>query len=208
MSFLFLLSGTASPSHHYTEKQLDALATRVGKTFWVVPSDGRLPSFLAAPSASALPLQPSANQSFEIIELVGRAAKNPYYRLKFDSGKEGYIHVEAFHEQFNTRILTVDPSADEKKKLADQGEEEKKRVAWIEAQPWSQVVKDAAIKRQVVPGMKSAEVKRVLGNPTRIQKTRTPHKVTEEHWYYADGKILVFQNQLLNRTESQRKSAQ
>ena len=205
---LCLLCTPVFASHHYTEKQLDAFSTRVGKMFWVIPVDGQLPLFLIAPASNAQTFQPAANQSFEISELIGRKLKTPYYKVKFDSGKEGYIQVENFHEQFNATILTIDPAADEKKKLVEQSEEEMQRVAWIRAQPWSQAVKEAAINRQVAIGMHSGEVKKVLGNPIRVQRVRTPHPVTEEHWFYAGGRLLVFQNRLLNRIESQRKKAQ
>lgn len=205
--FLLCVLGEAvSASHHYTEKQLDALATRVGRTFWVVPIGDRLPSFLVSPSPSAGSFQPNPNQSFEIVELVGRKAKMPYFKVKLDSGKEAYLNVEAFHEEFNLRIVTVDPLAEEKKQLAAQREEDKKRVAWIEDQPWSPAVKEAAIKRQPVIGMKTTEIKKVLGEPVRVQKIKTPHKVPEEHWFYADGKILVFQNRSLFRIETKSKS--
>lgn len=202
---LCLLCAPVFASHHYTEKQLDAFSTRVGKMFWVIPVDGQLPLFLLAPSSNAQTFLPSANQSFEILELIGRKSKTPYYKVKFDSEKEGYIQVENFHEQFNATILTVDPVADEKKRLAEQNEQEMQRVAWIRAQPWSQAVKEAAIKRQVATGMNSGEVKKVLGNPIRVQRVRMPHQVTEEHWFYADGRVLIFQNRLLNRIELRRK---
>jgi len=203
---LFVLGEGAYGSRHYTEKQLDALATRVGRTFWVVPVNGRLPSFLLSPSPTAEEFQPSPNASFVIVELVGRKAKEPYFKVKFDSGKEGYLHIEGFHEEFNLRIVTVDPLADEKKKLAAQREEDKKRLAWIEAQPWSPAVKEAAIKRQAVIGMKTTEVKKVLGDPVRVQRVKTPHKIPEEHWFYGDGKILIFQNRSLFKIESAKKS--
>jgi len=199
---LCILGDTVSASHHYTEKQLDALATRVGRTFWVVPASERLPSFLLAPSPAADTFQPNPNQSFVIVELVGRKAKKPYFKVRFDSGKEAYLNVEAFHEEFNLRIVTVDPLEEEKRQLAAQREEDKKRVAWIEAQPWSRAVKEAAIKRQAVIGMKTTEVKKVLGDPVRVQKIKTPHKVPEEHWFYADGKILIFQNRSLFKIEN------
>jgi len=200
---LCLFGNVASASHHYTERQLDALASRVGRTFWVVSANGRLPSFLVSPSPKSGLFRPTSNQSFAIVELVGRKTKQPYFKVKFDSGEEAYLHVEAFHEEFNLRIVTVDPLADEKRKLAAQREEDKKRVAWIEAQPWSPAVKEAAIKRQVAIGMKTTEVKRVLGDPVRAKRIKTPHKTPEEHWFYADGKILIFQNRALFRIESE-----
>ena len=203
--FLCLVVGSAYASNRYTPMQLDALATRVGGTFWVVPVNGRLPSFRMAPSPAATPFQPKPNQSFVIVDLVGRKTNEPYYKVKFDSGKEGYLYVEDFLEQFNATILTADPLASEKKKLAEQREGDKKRIAWIQAQPWSQAVKEAAIKRQVVLGMTSSAVKKILGNPARVQRVKTPHKITEEHWFYSDGRVLVFQNRSLNRIESTQK---
>ncbi len=202
---LCLLGAPVLASHHYTEKQLDALATRVGKGFWVVPVDGKLPLFHIAPSSNAGTFQPAANQAFEIVELVGRKIKNPYYKVRLDTGKEGYIRVEDFHEQFNSAILTIDPIADERTKLPEQSEGEQQRLEWIRAQPWSNAFKEAAIKRQVAPGMKSGDVKMVLGNPLRTRKVPKRQQIAEEHWFYPAGKILVFQNGILIRVESQQK---
>jgi len=187
-------------SHHYTEKQLEALAIRVGKTYWVAMVNNRTPSFLSAPAANASSFRAPANESFEITDLVGQKAKNPYFKVRFASGKEGYIRPEAFIEEFNMTLLTVDPQAEEKRLTAAAAEEEKKRVEWIRARPWPQDVKDAAIKRRVGPGLTAAEVKHVLGNPARV--IRVPgQRVSEEHWHYADGSVLVFQNRLLSRVE-------
>lgn len=203
----FLLSAmigsafSAHASHHYTEKQLDALATRVGKVFWVVAVDNHSPSFLSNPAADARSFH-AEGEAFEIIELVGRKAKDPYYRVRFDSGKEGYIRPEAFREAFNVTIMTVDPRTDEKQKAAEAAEQEKQRIDWIQAQPWSRAVKEAAIKRQVIPGMNSAEVKKILGDPTRKSKLKGRLNASEEHWFYSDGSVVIFQNGLLNRVES------
>jgi len=38
----------------------------------------------------------------------------------------------------------------------------------------------------------------VLGAPSRVVKTRGPLKVTEERWYYPDGRVLTFHNELLS----------
>lgn len=189
-------------SHHYTEKQLDALATRVGKSFWVVSAEGRIPSFLSAPQPKARSFSPRENESFEITDLVGRSAKNPYYKIKFESGKEGYLAVEKFLEEFNSTILGIDPLADERKKAAEQEAEEKKRIDWIQKQPWSQDVKEAAIKRQAVSGMRTGEVRRVLGQPARTTKVKRPQSSNEEHWFYQDGSVLVFHHGILTRVES------
>jgi hypothetical protein len=48
-------------------------------------------------------------------------------------------------------------------------------------------------------------VKNILGNPARVLWVKTPHKITEEHWFYSDGRVLVFQNRSLNRIESTQK---
>ena len=99
---------SAHATHHYTEKQLDALATRVGKVFWIVTVHPEGPSFLSNAAADAPSFQADAGP-FEIIELVGRRDKNPYYKVRFESGKEGYIRPEDFFEAFNVTIMTVDP---------------------------------------------------------------------------------------------------
>jgi len=195
----------AAASNHYTEKQLDALETRVGKTFWISERQGKLASFLKSPSSDALPFHPAANESFEIAELLGRKARNPYYKVKFESGAEGYIHAQAFHEQFNATILTIDPLADEKKASAEKKQEEKERIEWIQNQPWSGAVKEFAIRGQAVPGMTAGEVKRVVGDPRRVSRIKGPQHSSEEHWFYPDGTLLVFRNGALNRIETTKK---
>ena len=134
---LLFLNTSAVASNHYTEKQIDALETRVGKVFWILPIDEKVPSFLTSPAADAPAFPAAANESFEITSLVGRKAKNPYYKVRFESGKEGYIHAQAFLEEFNGTIVTIDPLADEKKALAEKNEQEEARLEWIESQPWS-----------------------------------------------------------------------
>lgn len=208
-SFLLLviaIASSAHATHHYTEKQLDALATHVGKVFWVVTVDNQSPSFLSNPAADARSFHAEAGP-FEIIAVIGRQAKNPYYRVRFESGKEGYIRPEAFREAFNVTIVSVDPQADEKKKAAEAAEEEKQRIDWIQAQPWSRAVKEAAIKRQVIPGMTRTEVKKILGDPTRVSKRKAISNVAEEQWVYGDRSLVIFHNGLLNRVESAKKPA-
>jgi hypothetical protein len=202
---VFCLLTSAAASHHYTEKQLDALETRVGKKFWVAAVEGKLPSFVTTPISDASVFQASDNESFEITELVGRKARNPYYKVKFESGAEGYIQAQAFHEQFNRTILTIDPRADERKALAEKNQEEKARIEWIQSQPWSSAVKESAINRQAVPGMSAGEVKRVLGDPRRVSRIKGPQHANEEHWFYPDGTLLVFRNGAVNRIETTKK---
>jgi hypothetical protein len=189
----------------YSERQLDSLAERVGRTYWVVSVNNQTPSFQSAAATKASSFRAEPNESFEITELVGRKTDHPYYKVKFASGKEGYISPDSFHEELNLTILSVDPQADEKKKAAAAGEDEKKRLEWIQAQPWSQAVKQAAIQRRPVPGMKTGEVTKILGKPTRVSKIQAPQRFGEEHWFYADGSVVIFQNGLLIRIEPKEK---
>ena len=201
---VFLAVTPVWASNHYTDHQLDALATRVGKTYWIVAVKNQTPAFLSNPTANAASFHPQANESFEIIDLVGRKEKNPYYKIKFNSGKEGFIHPEVFLEELNLSITSVDPQAIDRKKAAEAAEEEKKRVAWIQAQPWPRNVKEAAIKRQVMGGMSTGEVRQILGKPVRVSKMKAGFNVTEEQWLYADGSTIVFQNGILSRIEPKR----
>jgi hypothetical protein len=202
--FLILTAFPAPASDRYTDHQLDALATRVGKIYWIVAVKNQTPLFLSSPTANAASFRPQANESFEITELVGRQDKNPYYKVKFNSGKEAFIQPETFLEELNLGIAAVDPQAIDKKKAADAAEEEKKRVEWIQAQPWPRNVKEAAIKRQVLGGMNGAEVKKILGNPLRVSRVKAQLNVIEEHWLYPDGSTAVFINGLYNRLEPKR----
>ena len=203
--FLFswiLLAGVSSAvaSNHYTAKQMDALAARIGKTFWLGGPDVGSPEFTTTPAPGAPRFRPDPEDSFVITDLAGRAQRNPYYAVRFASGKIGYIRPETFHEALNLTILTADPRAEEKEQKEKQTAEEKERVAWIQSQPWSAPVKEAAIRKQPTPGLNTGEVKRVLGPPMRSTRLRTPSKVDEEHWFYKDGSVLIFHNGLLTKT--------
>jgi hypothetical protein len=201
--FIVLLycNGAAIASHHYTDKQLQSLAARVGKTFWINAANEKAPSFLTSPRSGAITFRPEQNDSFEITELTGQKTKDPYYKVRFQSGKVGYLTPDMFHEDFNAKILSYDPLADEKKKKEEQEAEEKKRLEWIKAQPWSPAVKAAAIRKQPTAGLKTGEVRQVLGEPTRVSKTRGKSKTAEERWFYPDGTVLTFHNGLLSSSE-------
>ncbi len=198
---LIFAAGAISAADRYTDKQLDALEARVGKMFWLNPALERTPSFLAEPRPNAATFQPSSKASFEITELTGRAAMDPYYKVKFDSGKIGYIRPDAFLDEFNAAILSVDPLANDKKLAEEQSVEEKKRVDWINSQPWSPQVKQAAIRKQPTPGLNAGELKRVMGAPRRVTKVRGTGKTSEEHWFYPDGLVLILNNGLLSRID-------
>ncbi|MBM4261705.1 MAG: hypothetical protein FJ145_09770 [Deltaproteobacteria bacterium] len=213
MIFLPMLASAA----RYTPKQLDAFATRVGKTFWAVPLDNRLPTFYARPAANAPAFQPKANEAFDITELVGRATDNPFYKVHFESGKDGYIRPEAFHEHLNATIVTQDPLANERLKGEQAEAEESQRVEWIKSQPWSAAMKEAALKRQPIAGLNTFEVRKIMGEPVRVTRTRSATNTgaakpnrnqvsnsnqREEQWLYADGSILVFNGGLLSRIDA------
>jgi hypothetical protein len=201
MLFTPLQSGVHA-SANYTDKQMDALATRVGRTFWIyAQGNNKLPAFVTAPNAAAATFPPANKESFIIIDLAGRASRDPYYTVKFESGKIAYIQPDLFHEALNLTILSVDPFAEEKQKAQQQAAEEKDRIDWIKAQPWPMAVKEAAIKRQPTPGLTNSEVKRIYGAPQRTTKLRGPTKDSEEHWFYPDGSVLVFINGLFSRIE-------
>lgn len=205
LALLLFCDGAALASHHYTDKQLEALAERVGKTFWFNPAQEKTPLFSATPAPSGAIFRPAVKESFEITELTGQAIKDPYYKVRFDSGKVAYIRPEMFHEELNATILSVDPWAEARKKKEQGAEEEKTRVDWINAQPWSQAVKEASLRKQPTLGLNSAEIKRAVGPPIRITKTRGAIKVAEEHWFYADGSVLTFHNGLLSKVEKREK---
>jgi hypothetical protein len=201
---VFFLTAAGFPARaadRYTDQQLDALASRVGKIYWILAVNNQTPPFLSSPTINAASFNPQPNESFEITELVGRKDKNPFYKVRFDSGKEGYILPEVFLEELNASIAAVDPTASGKKRAAEAAEEEKKRIDWIQSQPWSRAVKEAAIKRQVLGGMNGGEVKKILGNPVRVSKVKGRYNLTEERWLYADGSTAVFLNGLLSRFE-------
>jgi hypothetical protein len=203
---VFLAVTPVCASNHYTDHQLDALATRVGKTYWIVAVKNQTPAFLSNPTANAASFHPQANESFDIIELVGRQEKNPYYKVKFNSGKEAFIHPEIFLEELNLSITSVDPQAIDRKKAAAAAEEEKKRIAWIQAQPWPRAVKEAAIKRKVMLGMSTREVRQILGKPLRVSKFKAQFNVPGEDWLYPDGSTVVFHNGLMVRVEGKPKT--
>ena len=185
----------------YTDKQLEALEARVGKIYWVRSQDGKLPIFFSAPDPKATTFPAPKTESFEILELNSKENKDPYYKVKFESGKLGYIRPDQFREQMNLTIMSIDPLADEKRRAEEQAKAEKSRIDWINAQPWSPQVKEAAIKKQPTTGLNVTEVKEIMGLPRRITKVRGPTKIAEEQWFYPDGSVLIFSSGLLSRIE-------
>lgn len=198
-------SAPAAATHHYTDRQIEIMAERVGKPYWTQVINGKGPTFLSAPSANAPTFDVDSVESVQLTELVGRAAKTPFYKFKFDNGKEGYLRPESFIEELNVTILTVDPLEADRRRAAETAAADKERIAWIHAQPWAPAVKEAAIRKQPPPGLNMAEIKRILGQPTRTVKVRGPIKTAEEQWFYPDGRVLIFHNQLLSRIDQVQK---
>lgn len=194
-------SFAATQAYQYTPRQIEALSERVGKTYWANLAEGRKLSVLSAPRANAASFEAPAYEAFEVTELAGQKTHEIFYKVKFESGKEGFIRPDTFLEELNLTILTVDPKAAEKRKAAAAAEEEKKRIDWIQSQPWSQAMKNAAMKKQVLSGMSTGEVKNILGSPARVSKVKGPQNIAEEQWFYPDGNVLVFHNGLLSRVE-------
>ncbi len=188
-------------SGQYTPRQLQALAERVGNTYWTASGENHDLAVQSVPAPNASSFRAPVDEAFEITDLVGQKTDAPFYKVKFASGKEGFISPDDFLEELNVTIFTVDLKADEKRKAAAAAEEEKSRAEWIRLQPWSQAVKDAAMKKQVVAGMNTEEVRKVLGNPTRATKMQSPAGNVEEQWFYPDGNVIIFNNGLLNRVQ-------
>jgi hypothetical protein len=205
---LGMLALPIEASNHYTAKQIEVLAERVGRTYWVDSANNRPVLFLSAPKAGAPTFASNPYESFEIEDLVGANARNPFYKVKLESGREGYIQPDDFLEQLNVGIVSVDPKADEKRRATAAAEEENKRLVWIEAQPWSRAVKDAAVKKRPVLGMTAGEISKVLGTPRRSVKVHGAQRFNEEHWFYPDGEVLVFRNGLLREVKKQEKAEQ
>jgi hypothetical protein len=207
-AIVFLLTCAAisatSASSQYTARQFQAFAERIGNTYWTGSAENHDLTVLSAPASNASSFRAPADEAFEITDLVGQKTQAPFYKIRFASGKQGFISPENFMEELNVTIFSVDLKADEKRKAAAAAEEERDRVQWIQSQPWSQAVKDAAMKKEVVVGMNPDEVRKVLGNPTRATKIQSPQGNVEEQWFYPNGRVVVFNNGLLNRV--QRKS--
>ena len=188
----------------YTPRQIEVYAWYVGKTYWVVEESG-MPAFHTAPSSSAPSFHPGLKESFEIKEIVGGTAQlpAPYYRVTFDSGKEGFIPVRSLLEQLNAAFASVDPDREAKAKLAKETETEKKRQEWIQSQRWPEHVKQAALKKQPVLGMTMREATAALGKPQRVVSIKSTNLLLgkQEQWTYEGGSVLTFTNGLITRIQ-------
>jgi hypothetical protein len=205
-----LLPAFGPGSSHFTEKQLEALAKQVGKTYWIVAGEGKPPIFFSAPSPSASPFPVGVKESFQITALLGGSTPKPYYGVNFASGKEGYVSVESFLEELNSTFVAQDPDKGQKRKSAKEASEESRREAWIRAQPWPAHVKEAALKRQAILGMNMSETRAALGKPSRVVKVKhgNPLLGEQEQWIYEGGPVLTFTNRVLSRMQPMEATAE
>jgi hypothetical protein len=197
-------SGIGWTASQYTPKQIEVYAQYVGRTYWVVEEAGT-PAFRTAPSSAAPSFRPALKESFAINEIVGGTAQIPehYYRVTFESGKQGFLPIGSFTQQLNAAFVTVDPDRDAKAKLAKETETEKKRQEWIQSQHWPEHVKQAALKKQPVLGMSTREASAVLGKPKRVVGIKSTSLLLgrQEQWTYEGGSVLTFTNGLITRIQ-------
>jgi hypothetical protein len=206
-SFFFLATlfyfAPALASSHLTEKQLEFLKGYVGKTYWVVAHEGKMPLFFSAPSSAAPSFHATGRESFQITEIVGISNQRPYYKTQFESGRQGYVSVDSFLGELNLTVLTQDPDMGQKRRAAKENEEEKDRGSWIRAQRWPEPMKEAAIKRKAVLGMNMKETRVALGKPTRKVRIANNQLIgDQEQWIYDNGVVLTFTNGLITRMQT------
>ena len=203
-ALFFLTTGFASS--RFTEKQLEAFEKYIGKTYWAVAEEGKRALFFSAPSPSAASFLAELKESLQVTEMVQGSAQRAaaYYKVKFGSGREGYIDVDSFLGELNLTLLTVDPDRGQKMRSAKESEGESKRAARIRAQPWPEHIKEAVLQRKAVLGMTVKEAREALGKPTRVVKVRddSPLMGQQEQWIYQNGPVLTFTNGLITRIQA------
>jgi len=203
-ALFFLITGFASS--RFTEKQLEAFEKYVGKTYWAVAEEGKRALFFSAPSPSAASFLAELKESLQITEMVQGAGQRPahYYKVRFGSGRDGYIDVDSFLEGLNLTLVTQDPDRGQKIRSAKAAQEEEKREARIRAQPWPEHVKEAVLKRQAILGMNMKEAREALGKPTRVVKLKdtNPLMGQQEQWIYEKGPVLTFTNGAISRIQT------
>ena len=203
---LFAAPRHTSAEPRYTEKQLELFSSYVGKTYWVTTEKNQQPTFYTAPKTNAPTFQPAAKEGFEVKEVVDKTGDKPFYRVAFESGKEGFVPVTYFMERVNGAFLAVDPDRDAKAKTAKEIADEEKRRDWIRQQKWPEHVKDAALKKQPVIGMSKKEATAVLGKPKSVVQLKTGNSGSalmgkQEQWIYDNGPVITFSNGLVVRIQ-------
>lgn len=187
----------------YTEKQIEQFSSYLGKNYWITADKSLQPTFFSAPSANAQTFQPAPKEGFELKEIVEKHTEKPYYRVAFESGREGFIPVTSFLQQLNGALLTIDPDRDAKSKTAKGIEQEEKRRDWIRQQRWPEHVKDAALKKQPTIGMNKKEVSAVMGKPKSVVRLKSGNQLVgkQEQWIYENGPVLTFSDGVIVRIQ-------
>ncbi len=190
----------------YTEKQIEMFSSYVGKTYWITTEKNQQPTFYTAAKTSAQTFQPAPKESFEVQEVVDKTSDQPFYRVAFGSGKEGFMPVTVFMERLNASFSAADPDQADKTKGAKETEQEQKRREWIRSQKWPEHVKEAALRKQPVIGMTKKEATAVMGKPNNVVRLKSGTSGSQlmgrqEQWLYDNGPTLTFSNGVIVRIQ-------
>lgn len=201
----------AAAVSQYTPRQIELFSSYLGKTYWVVDAGKKqTPAFSSAAGPDARAFHPAVKESFELKEIVGQETPRPYYKAAFESGKEGFIGVQAFLEELNGAFTAVDPEKDSKAKSAKAVAAEEKRREWIRQQKWPEHVKDAALRKEPALGMNKKEATSVMGKPKSVVTLKSSNTIMgrQEQWIYENGPVLTFNNGILARIQPNDGSSQ
>ncbi|HEX9442836.1 MAG TPA: hypothetical protein VGA73_01895 [Candidatus Binatia bacterium] len=206
LAILPLLAPTQASAavSQYTPRQIELFSSYLGKTYWVVDAGQKqTPAFLNAASPDAPVFHPAVKESFQLKEILGRETSRPYYKAAFDSGKEGFIAVQAFLEELNGSFTAIDPERDSKAKAAKAVTDEEKRRDWIRQQKWPEHVKEAALRKEPALGMNKKEATSVMGKPKSVIPLKISSAIMgkQEQWLYENGPVLTFSNGILTRIQ-------
>jgi hypothetical protein len=187
----------------YTDRQIEQFSTYVGKTYWITADKEHQPTVYSAPSKDSAGFQPALKESFVLKEVVEKTSDTPYYRVEFESEKEGFIPVTSFLQEMDRSFMALDPERDAKAKSVKAIEQEEKRRDWIRSQKWPEHVKDAALKGQPALGMNKKEAEAVLGKPKSVVRLKRGNELIgrQEQWHYDNGPVLTFNNGVIVRIQ-------
>jgi hypothetical protein len=81
----------------YEKEKLARFKKNIGKRFLAVKSTSRPPEFYDSPEQSAKKLKYGDKEEFFILEVVqDQASTSHYYKVRFESGIEGYLGADAY----------------------------------------------------------------------------------------------------------------
>jgi hypothetical protein len=94
----------------YEKEKLARFKKNIGKRFLAVKSTGRPPEFYDSPEQSAKKLKYSDKEEFSILEVVqDQASTLHFYKVKFESGIEGYLGADAYPLDLRIKEGTLIP---------------------------------------------------------------------------------------------------